>query len=244
MRIYLISTEGLEVLKENIQLNLPLYRGEGTFKDLKLVRRSYVDVDGNFDGLDLDGGVKSDAKNAKIIYDALSGITPELARREELWASLTHGELFDYSRSRWATPTEDDDKAKRHVTEHFFAGAARLIESRNAVSRLYWGGLLASRVTDYSMEEVLDTLFTYSDFRQNFVERPSIIQSSSLFSAVIGEMIKSKNNDKLLLQRDINRDFLKEVNHLFGNFAIECLSQKKVNSLVAEVAEEFYEQIS
>lgn len=242
MRIYMISTEGLEVLKENIAVNLPLYRGEGTFKDLKLVRRSYVDIEGNFDGLDNTGGAKSDAKNAKIIFDALKGVSPELARREELWASLTHGDLFEYSRTRWKVAAEDDQKAVNYVKSHFFADAHRLIESRNAVSRLFWGGRLASRVKNHSMEEVLDTLFSLSDFRMNFVERPSIIQSPTLFSAVIGQMIASKNGDEILVSRDPNREFLKEVNHLFGNLAIECLSQQKVDSLVAGVADEVRER--
>lgn len=242
MRIYLISTEGLEVLKENVAVNLSLYRGEGTFNDLKLVRRSYVDIDGNFDGLDNTGGAKSDAKNAKIIFDALKGVSPELARREELWASLTHGDLFEYSRTRWKVAAEDDQKAVNYVKSHFFADANRLIESRNAISRLYWGGRLASRVKQYSMEEVLDTLFSLSDFRMNFVERPSIIQSPTLFSAVIGQMIVSKNGDEILTDRETNREFLKEVNHLFGNLAIECLSQQKVDGLVAKIADEIRER--
>jgi hypothetical protein len=78
----------------------------------------------------------------------------------------------------------------------------------------------------------------------NFVERPSIIQSGTLFSAVMSQMIESKNGDAVLTDRETNREFLKEVNHLFGNLAIECLSQQKVDSLVAGVADEIRERYS
>lgn len=244
MRIYLTSTEGLEELKNNIETNLPIYRGEGSFRDLKITRRNYIDIHGSFVGIDLNNGAKSDAKNAKIIFDALNKISPDIARREELWTSLTHGDLFEYSRSRWKVPVDNDQKAIAYVKSHFFADGHRLIESRNAVSRLYWGGRLASRVKNHSMEDVLDTLFSLSDFRLNFVERPSIIQSGTLFSAVMSQMIESMNGDAVLTDRDTNREFLKEVNHLFGNLAIECLSQQKVDSLVAGVADEIRERYS
>jgi len=242
MRIYMISTDGLEVLKENVQINLPLYRGDGMFSDLKLVMPNYVDIEGNFDGLDIEGGPKSDAKNALIIFNALKKISPELARREELWVSLTHGELFEYSRTRWKVPKNDDDAAQRAVEAHFFANDLRDIESRNAVSRLFWGAHLASRVKKYAIEDVLATLFNLTDFRQNFVERPSIIQSPTLFTAVIGQMMASMKDDGILVSRYPTREFLIEVNHLFGNLAIEFLSQQKVDSLVAKVADEVRER--
>jgi hypothetical protein len=85
-------------------------------------------------GLPGGGRASSDCENAIALHAAMPSMDATVATDRRLWACLTHGLYFEYSRLRWPIPT-DDVKARVHIREHwFFKRGLR----RNAVARLWW----------------------------------------------------------------------------------------------------------
>lgn len=231
MKLRYLTTECLEALRENVAQNLQTYRA-GQFNDLQFVKKSSVEIEGDFSEVDAS---KGDVLNAIALFEDLRGIKVETARSENFWVALTHGPLLEYSRARW--PISDaENTAVSNVRDHFFAKSVRLIESRNAVSRLYWAAELASRVPNHTMEEVIEVIFSNKDIQINFIERPNLIQSSALFSSIVGCLKQSLRTDRVLIGRKANRSFMKEISQVCGSVAVECLPQTMIDKLIGDIA--------
>lgn len=233
MRLKYVTNECLADLRANIENNLEIYR-EGEF-DLKFVRQAAHEFEGDFSEVD---PTKSDAHNAKVIYEALKGIKLVTARSENFWVALTHGPLLDFSRAKW--PILTGSQAVTSIETHYFARTNRSIESRNAVSSLYWKGLLASRITAYPLEEALKVICLNSDIQNSVLERPNVVTSNELMTAIVGVFIRSLNTDKVLVTREPFRAFMREMNQLCGSIALEFLPQAKVNQYVGEIAQKVW----
>lgn len=235
MRLRYLTTECLEDLRANIANNLSDYRS-GQFDNLRYVIKSSVEIDGDFSVIDGSDGAKGDVRNAIELYRILRGIKVETARSENFWAALTHGPLLEYCRNRWKKVAGNDAEAISAVRDHFFAKGVRFIESRNAVSRLFWAAELASRVPNHTMEDVLEVIFSNKDVQLNFIERPNLIQSSAVFSAIVGCLKHALRTDRVLIGREANRAFMKEINQVCGSVVLECLPQDKIDRLIGDIA--------
>ena len=66
---------------------------------------------------------KSDAKNAQLVYEYLGPLKAVYAAEGRLWASLTHGEFWKYSRWRFPLPA-NDESAVTHIRSHCLSRAA------------------------------------------------------------------------------------------------------------------------
>lgn len=85
---------------------------------------------------------KSDAENAQLVYEYLGPLKPVYAAEGRLWASLTHGEFWGYSRWRFPLPAHDES-AVTYIRSHWFVeGRSLAALRRNAVSRLWWAAAL------------------------------------------------------------------------------------------------------
>ena len=102
-----LSEKKLSELKESIAANRDRYEA-GDFLDLEYdngwaVETSTVQVDHDLLAT-LDGTARTaatDIENSLILFQALQGMTPALAREERVWARLTHIECLGYARERW-----------------------------------------------------------------------------------------------------------------------------------------------
>jgi hypothetical protein len=207
----------------------------------------------------------NDIENSITVFDAFSDLSPHLARDTRLWSYYTHTSLLEYSRSRWLNVSEDkhwepnpdckrgNSKKSKYckscvkctaylIKVHFFSSATnvRSIERSNAVSRLWWNGFLAARISTLDMEDALNALMATAEVRSQIMERPTTAQSMTLLSELllmINEGVHPKppaEGDKpdLPYSRDYFRAFMRKLNNKGGSLLLEYLDQKECRCLL------------
>jgi hypothetical protein len=122
---------------------------------------------------------KSDAENAQLVYEYLGPLKPIYAAEGRLWASLTHGDFWEYSRWRFPLP-ENDESAVKHVRSHWFVESSGLAAlRRNAVARLWWAAELT--VAPWERDSAL-TIFQKAD-RYHFTK--GLLASQQVYQDVM-----------------------------------------------------------
>ena len=121
-----LSEDLVSELSNNVKENLGRYKGGG-FVDLAWnngwgaeLKSVSMDID-LLDKLNGITGAEAEIKNSLLVFEALRGMTPSLAREERVWTRLTHIECFEYSRKRWISEGADAPETERSATVHFFA---------------------------------------------------------------------------------------------------------------------------
>ena len=131
----------------NLQAALPGYRTDAScclLTDSDRLELAIYDVNGNPSLTMPNNGLpsKTDSANAQAVHEYLGPLKPIYAAEGRLWASLTHGEFWEYSRWRFPVPTEDASAAS-HIRSHWFVeGSGLAALRRNAVARLWWAAAL------------------------------------------------------------------------------------------------------
>ena len=174
-----------------------------------------------------------EVENCMLMYEAMGKISHYLARDERLWIYLTHTLLLSYVRNRWPIP-DDDEKAIKHIKNHFFCIGARGIERDNASSRLWWMASLCGRADGLSLEDALACLLFQSDVRANIVERPTTSQNIRIFSVILKKLYESYKADKKLFERDRFRSVMKWLNLAGGVKLLAALPEIKIMHILEE----------
>lgn len=185
-----LSEKKLSELKESIVANRDRYEA-GDFLDLEhdngwAVETSTVQVDHDLLAK-LDGTARTaaaDIDNSLILFQALQGMTPALAREERVWARLTHIECLGYSRERWLSGNKSE-QLDAQVRIHMFAPGLTAIRDDNALSRLWWNMHIASIADPDDPEGALRLILKTADIRSNFVERTNTAARKPLARAVV-----------------------------------------------------------
>jgi len=237
MKMRLLKTARIKELLNQVPENLDLYRN-GDFDFLKIDRSYFIETSHEIDEnkLSMMTSGKKDHKeveNCSMIYEALGALTHYLARDERLWIYLVHTDLLNYSRQRWPIP-DDDEKAAKHIREHFFVIGARGFERNNAAARLWWMASLCSRVNGLALEVALTCLLHQYDVRANIIERPTTSQSANVFSAILKKLRESYKGDKSLFERDKFRWVMRELNLRGGVKLLGALSEEDVQEILDE----------
>lgn len=234
----ILKTECVANLRQSIKENLERYRS-GDFTGL--LDTITIEAEFNYAALSgiflPDGDDVKDIDNCELISTVTKHLTPFAARDERLWAHLCHGPLLDYARKRWPIP-DDDEKAVDSIKSHFFAGDKRNLEARNAVSRLYWLALVATRVTnntELEIKDVLSLILYRQDVRQNVIERPTVLQAESILVAVINNLKASKEGNEELYERARFRKLQGRLNEYCGHIFVESLPEATVQKIVDEM---------
>lgn len=235
MKSHFLRSNIVNDLYNKVENNLENYR-DGDFS--KIEKDASLFFEGDFDIKEdllskIDGDDKDlrEVENCELMFKALPDITPYLARDNRLWVYLTHTLLLEYTRKRWPIP-EDDDKAVNFIRLHFFARGARGIERDNAASRLWWMANLCNRVDSLTLKESLTAFLFMTDVRANIIERPTISQSISVFSAIVRMLHNSLKGDQKLFKRKIFRPFMMELNLIGGVKLLDILSKNDINSIL------------
>lgn len=180
-------------LKNSIHENLDWYR-DGYFSlffsedNVREIATYYVDTTLLATILPPEGKDFKDVENSNIVYQALQGITPYIAKDERLLVYLSHMDCIDYVRARWPIPDNDEHAVKR-IRDHFFAVSDRGFKRNNAISRLWWNGHMAFKCSDAPITKVLEVLVSYTDVREQVVGRPTTSNSNAVFSAIMRVLI-------------------------------------------------------
>ena len=124
MSIRILKQKKLNDLYENIDSNLDVYLNSdfNEFINNEEFTHQHDGQSFNIDKLrSISGGRDHDAKNARIIFDALEGIVPFLAKDLRFWAYLSHTYLFEYVKERWPVKKEWSKEQKaHHIRSHYF----------------------------------------------------------------------------------------------------------------------------
>lgn len=236
MKIRLLKSSCLEQLRQDIKQNLDKYRS-GDFEELKADKTNWFEIDaeyepGNFGCLlPRKGNALFEHENCDLFYQNFGSITANEARDERLWTYLSHTDLLDFTRERWTIP-EDDTHAIKFIQSHFFASSMRALERDNAVSRLWWMAHLCSKVDGVERQEALKVLLHRADVRANIVERPTISQSTILFSILIKKLKNSLEGDAGLFKRTPFRMLMGELNSIGGHRLLDCLSEQELDTII------------
>jgi len=240
-----LSEAKLAQLHADIGVNRNRY-ASGDFHDLKsdngwAIETSSVRVDLDIlAGLDgAEGTAKADLANSLIVYQALRGMTPSLAREERVWVRLTHVECLEYSRARWLGGVTGE-KLDSAVGLHLFARGRTGIRDDNALSRLWWNMHIASIADPADPEDALKLILKSADIRMSFVERARMASLRPLARA----LVRAMRNDPWLTSTELAfREFMKVLNRDGGGVLFEALSDSDVDSLLAESATKAQERL-
>lgn len=107
---------------------------DADFFDLEesgLFMRSAVMAQGEVPELTISSEASHDVENAVKLHEWLANLTPIQASDQRLWAYLTHGPFFSYTKARF--PFGASDTAE-NIRSHWFVGKGL---RRNAISRLW-----------------------------------------------------------------------------------------------------------
>lgn len=235
MKARFFKAQKVRDLTQSIKENLELYRG-GNFDLVANDPEGYFDTSLDIDEtkllmIDCDSANHKEAENCILMFEGMGDISHYLARDERLWTYLTHTILLNYTRVRWPIPA-DDEKAIKHIKNHFFCIGARGVERDNASSRLWWMASLCNRASGLNLKDSLTSLLHQSDVRANIIERPTTSQNLSIFSVVLKKLHDSYKTDKKLFERDRFRSFMKWLNLVGGVKLLGALPETKIASIV------------
>jgi hypothetical protein len=241
MTIRILREATVASLRGTVRENLSRYR-DGDFAYLDLDPSLWLELDLEpcepaLQKVRLPSGSERlyEVENCMGVYEYLQKLTPYDARDERLWCYLTHTSFLEYARARWPIPA-DDTKAVSHVETHFFARSHRQIERDNAVSRLWWMAHLCERVDGVTQKEALEAFLFRSDVRANIIERPTVAQSTQIFSVILKGLVYSYSHNKALFERTTFRKFMIELNSIGGFRLLDALPDAELNQVFITVA--------
>ena len=229
-----LSEKKLSELKKSIVANRDRYEA-GDFLDLEhdngwAVETSTVQVDHDLLAT-LDGTARpaaADIDNSLILFQALRGMTPALAREERVWARLTHIECLGYSRERWLTG-RSGETLDAQVKLHMFAPGRTGIRDDNALSRLWWNMHISTIADPDDPESALRLLVKSADIRQAVVERPGTAARPPLVRAIVRIM---RRDPWVTSSENAFREFMKVLNKDGGGIMFEALDIAEADALM------------
>lgn len=182
-------------------------------------------------------GARGDVKSAQRLWKAYGHLLPSDARDERIWTMASHTTFLDYSRQRF-TISDDDEVAVKTIRAHMFARTNRALERDHAISRLWWFAFMANRVDGMTLGKALEVFLYKTDVRAGLVERPTMSQTTALFSAwieVLGQNKKTK--EQAYFSRKVYRPAFRQINALGGYVLLDSLSKARLKSVVEEALE-------
>jgi hypothetical protein len=161
---------------------------------------------------------RSDAHNARVVYSAIQGITPDLATDERVWAALTHGQLKQFTFDRHISQDDTEEKIAQIRRRFFARGGDRGIHRENSLARLWWYAYICEKNSQHSLQETLEAVLTKTDFNSALFQRPTPSRVNSVFSAISNIAVEEyrKSDDPRIMKRENYRSWFKEINRFGG----------------------------
>jgi hypothetical protein len=219
-----LSEDVLRSLRERADEHVERYRS-GDFLDLASENGWAIETRSVSLDLDLlaklngDGrSAEADAMNSKLVFAAMSGMTPAIAADERIWTRLSHLECLSYSRQRWLAGNEDE-ALKTSIRKHMFAEGRTGVRDDHALSRLWWNMRIATIADPDDPEGALDLILKRADIRMQLVERPNTAARYPIIRAIVRAM----RRDPAIVKNDkIFREFMMILNREGGGVLFEA----------------------
>ena len=166
----------VEALRSNI--NPSDYSGEAFIYDQSQVR--YMANVHHPDGLLERMNPKNEFESAIALYEAFKDLTPLAASKNELWAYLTHVDLYPYMQKRFPLVVEGVPDAK-YIQERWFRSSKGTI--RSSLAGLWWSVYCSVDESREDKYELTRMLFQNDNIRTHYFGASTIFR---LREAMIG----------------------------------------------------------
>lgn len=236
-QLYYVGQQTADFLADHIEEHLDRYV-EGEFLDLeeKGDWRIPLSVRADLDALaqlDPSGTPEAEVANSRIVGNALSHLTPSLARENRIWIRLSHLEALEYSRQRWLAIRPEH--LARNVRLHFFAPTWNACRDDHAISRLWWNWRIATLLMPEEPEAALAIILERADIRLNFVERAKAAARLPLARAMLRALI---DNPDVRQSERVFRGFMKAINFNAAGQTFEALRPDQIERLIDSCLDE------
>lgn len=193
MKIRLLNDTALRTLKREIRNNVTYYNGgddewiKAYLHDRKNTFESKIDA-AEVELLvpDSDDRKKYDGENAARLHSAYPGINAAIATDERLWATLCHGQFYDFMKARWPAVAAQKGQTPEGIIEQryfFYRADPRKSQERNGLARLWLSAAMtfdASRSNPYELTDVMlqNTNFVFHLFGRKFSSNKDVLQGT------------------------------------------------------------------
>lgn len=165
---------GLEAVSERVDLKFE--EADFEIKDFSLV--------------DSAGSLLDDETASSLVYKKINFSGPALSTDERVWATLSLGPHFEYSRKRWARQIPDEptpEEANTFLQNHLFCATSRIRNGSNSLARLWWRRRYIDKALSRNKDKAAHLFFSegYTDWVVNFLERPNLAAIPSVADAII-----------------------------------------------------------
>ena len=193
MKLRLLNDGALRSLKHEIPSNIANYTGidnewiETYLANKRNTFESKIEA-ADVDLLipDADDRKKYDGINAARLHSAYPGISAAIATDERLWATLCHGQFYNFMKARWPAIAVQSGQTPTGIIEQryfFFRPDPRKSQERNGLARLWLSAAMTydpSRNNPYELTEVMlqNTNFVFHLFGRKFSSNKDILQGT------------------------------------------------------------------
>ena len=248
MKIKKLTAESCRILLQNLNENFGELKSnylihDRDFKPLTLgmglVEQGSYNIDEKFEGYDsrinlkIDNSGIYDFENAKLIFEALEGLTPIDANDERLWVRLTHEHCHKYMVERWMKGKEE--RTLKNISERFFlSGSGQQARVRNGIARLWWIAYLTVQQSEEDEEnkwKYTKIMCESQDFIASILERTMGTYPNVRFG-VLEYYIENKEAFENSKSKKIQQ-ILRDLNNFGGVTLLPLLSKKEVKRICA-----------
>ena len=178
-------------------------------------------------------GPETDHHYAKIVRQALGGISLADAADELLWASINCFAIPNYVSVRWQTGLTSRTNRSKFVDDHWLRGDS---EGRraNAVARLWWLGELSDRVSQHSQhsaDALLCAMANNVNLYHQTLSRRYLLANPRVVAAIYD--VAMNGNTHLYQTTHANR-MLRSLNVRGGASALDLMDDDEIRAVVEE----------
>jgi hypothetical protein len=186
----------------------------------------------------------TDMVNTEIIFEALPGLNPFNASRDEIWATLCFGAFRQYVQRRWRPKSQQSIDLRRNYQLHYLSSGIRDRWRENAVSRLWWLRHYAQSVQPDNPQRVLSLLFFRDkNLGEAMLTKPAISTVPPVARAIFREAYMAFiHPGGKQYSRAAFRGFIKDVDVDTGRTLLPIMDDDTAQALVREVFHRHFAQ--
>lgn len=227
MKIKFLTELALDTLEVNLCKYMPLFAEETNEKLLSVLQKELSEAplkESNYslpDNLVLDASLEGEPEVANIakFHGAMKKLPHSIACDCRIWAGLTIGPFWQYTRCRWKFDKKITDGK---VRDHFlFMGQSKKAYTRNAIARLWWIGDLTYDENRDNPYEITAFTMRDTDYVVNLLERN--FSSNRLIFREFVEAVERGRKEGLVIGRSEIRELCKYLNLLGGVYVLDAL---------------------
>lgn len=179
-------------------------------------------------------GPDTDVHYAKIIREALDGLSLVDVADELFWASINCFSISEYVPVRWSTSNTRNTNPTNFVNAHWLKSSGAKGRESNAAARLWWLGEIsnrASRFSQHSADRLLEAMANEVNLYHQTLARPYLLANPRLVAAIYD--LALDYNEHLFQTKYANQLF-KSLNLRAGATALDMMDDDELRSVVEE----------